>query len=138
MLYIKYAEYKKNYHKSQEMYNDIVNEKEQLLSLVQPKATNFDKESVSGGKRENPFDTYTNKIIEDRVEERLEEARNILRDRKVLLYDKEEELRKSKNWFDIVYVYKYLEGLRVEEIKYKMPYCKRSIYGILEKIKKNI
>ena len=63
---------------------------------------------------------------------------SILEDRERLLKLKEIELRKSKDWHDKVYVYKYIDNLSVNEIKYKMHYCRSNIYEILKKIRKNI
>jgi hypothetical protein len=138
MLYIEYNEYRDKYIAAQRKYDDVLSEKEHLFARTQPKATQYDKEVVSGGSPSNSFDEYL--ILKDKkqLDERLEEARSILEDRERLLKLKEIELRKSKDWHDKVYVYKYIDNLSVNEIKYKMHYCRSNIYEILKKIRKNI
>lgn len=138
MIYISYVEYKNKYYEAQKNYDNILSEKEKLFSITQPKATTYDKEIVSGGAPTNTFDEYLIKKDKKRLDERLDEARSILEDRERLLKLKEEELRNSKDWYDIVYTYKYLDNLKPDQIKYKMPYCRSSIYEILRKINKNI
>ena len=138
MLYIEYHEYKIKYYKAQEKYDEVLSEKEHLFAKTQPKATQYDKEVVSGGSPSNSFDEYVIAKEKKQIDERLEEAKSILEDRERLLKLKEEELRQSKDWHDKVYVYKYLDNLSANEIKYKMHYCRSNIYEILKKIRKNI
>ena len=138
MLYIEYHEYKTKYYKAQEKYDEVLSEKEHLFAKTQPKATQYDKEVVSGGSPSNSFDEYVIAKEKKQIDERLEEAKSILEDRERLLKLKEIELRQSKDWHDKVYVYKYLDNLSANEIKYKMHYCRSNIYEILKKIKKNI
>lgn len=138
MLYIEYHEYKTKYYKAQEKYDEVLSEKEHLFAKTQPKATQYDKEVVSGGSPSNTFDEYVIAKEKKQIDERLEEAKSILEDRERLLKLKEIELRQSKDWHDKVYVYKYLDNLSANEIKYKMHYCRSNIYEILKKIRKNI
>ncbi len=138
MLYIQYHEFKNKYNNAQKDYDDILSEKERLFARTQPQATVYDKEKVNGGNPSNAFDEYLVEKEKKNIDSRLEEARSILEDRKRLLADKEEELRKSKDWYDKAYIYKYIDRLKVREIKYKMPYCRSQIYEILGKIQKNI
>ena len=138
MLYIEYHEYRDKYYDAQRKYDEVLSEKEHLFIKTQPKATQYDKEVVSGGSPSNSFDDYVIAKEKKQIDERLEEAKSILEDRERLLKLKEEELRLSKDWHDKVYVYKYLDNLSVNEIKYKMHYCRSNIYEILKKINKNI
>ena len=138
MLYIEYHEYRNKYYAAQEKYDEVLSEKEHLFAKTQPKATQYDKEVVSGGSPSNSFDEYLIVKEKKQIDERLEEAKSILEDRERLLKLKEEELRQSKDWHDKVYVYKYLDNLSANEIKYKMHYCRSNIYEILKKIRKNI
>lgn len=138
MLYIEYHEYREKYIAAQRKYDEVLSEKEHLFIKTQPKATQYDKEVVSGGSPSNTFDDYVIAKEKKQIDERLEEAKSILEDRERLLKLKEEELRQSKDWHDKVYVYKYLDNLSANEIKYKMHYCRSNIYEILKKIRKNI
>jgi hypothetical protein len=139
MIYKTYVEYKTKYLEAQKKYDEILSEKEELFIKTQPKATKYDKEVVSGSiVHSDPFTMYVSKMEEKKIDERLNAARSILEDRRRLLILKEEELRQSKDWEDIIFVQRFLENKPVKIIKARMPYCRSSIYGILKKIEKNI
>lgn len=137
-IYITYEEYKKKYYEVQMLYNNILEEKERLFAKTQPQSTKFDKISVDGGKPSNSFDDYL--IIKDKkqIDKRLEEIKIISNDRKMLLEEKESELRKSKEWIDKVYVYKYLDNIKVKKIIHLIPYEEAQIYRMLDEIKKTL
>lgn len=137
-IYITYEEYKKKYYEVQMLYNNILEEKERLFAKTQPQSTKFDKISVDGGRPSNSFDDYL--IIKDKkqIDKRLEEIKIISNDRKMLLEEKESELRKSKEWIDKVYVYKYLDNIKVKKIIHLIPYEEAQIYRMLDEIKKTL
>ena len=56
MIYIEYEAYKNRYYESQKKYNDILNEKEVLFAMTQPKTMQYDGEPVNGGVHNNIFD----------------------------------------------------------------------------------
>ena len=132
MLYKEYWEYKMKYYDAQKKYDEVLSEKELLFAKTQPKATQYDKEVVSGGSPSNTFDEYVIAKEKKQIDERLEEAKSILKDREKLLRLKEEELYASADWHDKIC------NMSVNEIKYRMPYCRSQIYEILKIIKKNI
>lgn len=138
MLYIQYNDYKIKYYNAQKDYDNILSEKERLFARTQPQATVYDKEKVNGGNPTNAFDEYLVEKEKKNIDARLNEARSILQDRERLLKLKEEELRKSKDWYDILYKHRFIENLKVREIKYKMPYCRASIYNMLNEINKKL
>lgn len=137
-IYITYEEYKKKYYEVQMLYNNILEEKERLFAKTQPQSTKFDKISVDGGRPSNSFDDYL--IIKDKkqIDKRLEEIKIISNDRKMLLEEKESELRKSKEWIDKVYVYKYLDNIKVKKIIHLIPYEEAQVYRMLDEIKKSL
>lgn len=137
-IYLTYEEYKKNYYKVQKLYNEILEEKEKLFAKTQPKSTKFDKINVDGGNISNSFDDYL--IIKEKkqIDKRLNEIKIISEDRKKLLDAKEDELRKSKEWIDKIYVYKYIENLQVRKIIHLVPYEEAQVYRKLEEIKKTL
>ena len=138
MLYKEYWEYKKKYYDAQKKYDEVLSEKERLFARTQPKATQYDKEVVTGGSPSNTFDEYVIAKENKQIDERLEEAKSILDDRERLLKLKEEELRHSKDWYDIIYVYYYIEKLSIRKIERKIPFSKSDIYRKLETIKENL
>lgn len=137
-IYLTYEEYKRNYYKVQKLYNEILEEKEKLFAKTQPKSTKFDKINVDGGNISNSFDDYL--IIKEKkqIDKRLNEIKIISEDRKKLLDAKEDELRKSKEWIDKIYVYKYIENLQVRKIIHLVPYEEAQVYRKLEEIKKTL
>ena len=138
MLYKEYWEYKTKYYDAQKNYDKVLSEKEHLFAKTQPKATQYDKEVVSGGSPSNTFDEYVIAKEKKQIDERLEEAKSILKDREKLLSLKEEELYASPDWHDKIFICKYLKNMSVNEIKYRMPYCRSQIYEILNIIRKNL
>lgn len=138
MIYVEFNEYRNKYYETQRKYNEIISEKEMLFSLTQPKAVVLDEEKVMGGKPKSKYDEYLCKLEEKRINERLEEIRSILTDRKHLLQMKEAELRESENIHDKIYCCKYLDKMKIYQIKRKVGYEDAQIYRILRQIKRNI
>ena len=138
MIYIEYVEYKEKYYAAQREYDKVLSEKEELFIKTQPSAVPTDKEVVSGGKPSNAFDSYLIVKETKRIDERLEEARSILKDRERLLNLKEEELRHSQDWYNKIYAYRYIDKLSVTKIEMRVPYSRAQIFRILRNIRKNI
>lgn len=138
MLYVEYLDYKKKYLDAQIIYDEILSEKETLFLMTQPKASQVDAERVSGGKRTNKIDEYISIKDEKKIDLRLEEIRSILNDRENLLKAKEVELRNSKEWLDIIFVYYYIEKLSIRKISKKIPFGTTEIFRKLKKIEKSI
>lgn len=136
MLYETYEDYKKKYEEIQKRYDEVLSEKERLFGMTQPKAVKYDKERVSGGVKTNSFDDYLIQKDNKHIDEQLAEIRIILHDRSILLKAKEEELRGSKNWYDIIYVYYFIDGLSTHKIAKRVPYSQQRVWQIVKDIKK--
>lgn len=138
MIYEEYHEYKNKYYVAQKEYDKVLSEKEELFVKTQPKATDYDKERVSGGCPSNSFDNYL--IIKEKkqLDLRLEEARSILEDRLRLLKLKEEELKHSKDWLDIIYTYYFIEKLSIRKIGKRIPFSSTEIFRKIKIIRKNL
>lgn len=138
MLYVTYEQFKIRYYETQRQYNEILNEKEQLFLKTQPKATKFDKERVNGGVSTNTFDEYLIEKEKKQIDERLEEVKTILEDRKHLLELKKDELKHSTNIQDKIYYYRYIDKMTIEKIGRLVGYSRPQLYRILRTIKNNI
>lgn len=138
MLYIEHNDYKNKYYEAQRKYDEILSEKEKLFSITQPKAANLTKEVVDGGTPTNSFDNYLILKEQKKIDERLLEVKTILEDRKRLLKLKEEELRSSKDWYDIIYTLYYIDGISTTKIEKRIPYSRVQIWRILKDIKSKI
>ena len=138
MLYIEYQDFKNKYAEAQKKYDEILSQKEKLFSMTQPKATTFDKERVSGGLPTNSFEEYLIAKEEKKIDEQLKEIKSILDDRERLLLIKEKELRISKDWYDKIYTYYFIDKLSTYKIEKRVPYSQKQIWNIVKKIKSNI
>lgn len=135
MLYVEYEDYKRQFRETQKQYNDILNEKEMLFQITQPQAVNTDKEKVMGGSPENKFDQYLILKEQQRIDERIEEAKAILKERDEQLRIKREELRRSKHPLDMAYRMRYIDRMKISRIATTMGYSEAQIYRILKKIR---
>lgn len=134
MLFIDYEEYKNRYIASQKQYDEILQEKEELFARTQPNAVRFDKEKVSGGTIENAFDDYLVKKERKQIDNRLQEAKTLLEDRKKLLALKLEELKESNEILDKVYRLNKVEHIRPYKIARIINYSVSQVYRFLEQI----
>jgi len=138
MVYIAYEEYKSKYYEAQQRYNTVLNEKEELFSITQPKATDYKKEIVKGGSPVNTFDKYLILKEKKQIDQRLQEIKAILDDREKLFKLKEAELRRSKDIQDKTYVYRYLDNLAIKKIALLISCGEATVYRILKSIKNNL
>jgi AraC-like DNA-binding protein len=138
MLYLEYEDYKRQYKESQRLYNDILAEKEKLFQMTQPQGISTDQEKVKGGSPQNSFDRYLILKEEKRIDERIEEAKAILKERDEQLRFKREELRRSKHPADMAYRMRYIDRMKIAKIATNMNYSEAQVYRIFKKIRKMI
>ena len=138
VLYLEYELYKRRLTDTERMYDEILLENESLFNKTQPKSLDYGKERVAGGSPQNAFDEYLIQKEKQRIDERLEEARNMVNERKRLLSDKEQELRQSKDMYDRVYKMRHLDKFKVNRIASMTGYSEASIYRILKIISETI
>lgn len=138
MIYISYEEYKNKYYEAQKKYDEVLCEKESLFAITQPKATTYDKELVSGGNPSNTFDEYLIKKEAKQIDERLEEARSILKDRERLLKLKEEELKSSSHPYDKTYYNRCIKNKTPNQIAILIPCDRATVYRYMQEIERNL
>jgi hypothetical protein len=137
-VYKDYEIYKKLYYSMQNTYNKLLLEKERLFTKTLPDAIRYDFESVAGGKSENEFDEYMSALEDSKIDQRIQEAKQLLFERERLLLIKEKELRQSKDKYDVVYRMKYLDEIKPASIALALSYSESQIYRILDKIQKEL
>jgi DNA gyrase/topoisomerase IV subunit A len=135
MLYIEYEEYKNRYYEVQRKYNAILNEKEELFSKTQPKATQITGDKTTGGVHINLFDDYLIQKERKNIDKRLEEVKSILEDRERLVKLKEQELRASTNSYDKIYRCRYVDRLTIEKTCRISNYSRSQVFNILKEIR---
>ncbi len=138
MVYIEYNKCKKNYNKTYNNLNNYIDKKTMLFIKTLPSAVKVKGETITGGIHENPFELYVQKKDELDLDRKILEAQSILNESKRLLDIKELELRQSKDWYDIIYCYYFLDGLTIRAIARKIPYSKSQISRIIKNILKNL
>lgn len=136
MVYLQYEQYKARYNDLQNIFASILLEKESMFTKVMPNAIRYDKDRVQSSVDGNMLENYVIKLEESGVDEKLDKVRQTLRDWEMLLDAKERDLRKSKDKFDRVYTFKYLDGYGIKKICKIMNYSRPQIYRILNQIEK--
>lgn len=138
MLYLDYEKIRKDYLEIQCRYHEILREKEKLFLKTQPQTSQFNKDSCVKGIKGNSFDSYLIEKERRCIDERLEESKALLNDRKGLLELKEQELKNSKDFHDKIYRMKYIDKWKTIKIANALGYDKSSVYRILRVINENI
>ena len=138
MIYLEYEDYKIKYIHSQQRYEQIITEKENLFLKTQPKSVQFDKERVSGGLSDSAFDNYLIAKEQKNIDARLAEAKEILNERENLLRIKEAELRESNEVLDRLYCCRVLDRMKMQKIIRVMNYSESHIYRMLGEIYREV
>lgn len=144
-LYLEHRKYYLEYLHAQKRVESILNEQEELLEMVQPRSSlaNHEREHMASnppasGQRVNKAEEYVIELEQRHIRERLTDARQILADREMLLKQKESEIRKSKDIYNVVYVYRYVDGIKADLIVQRTGYSRSQIYNILGHLKKQL
>lgn len=138
MLFIEYEIYKRKYLDAQRLYNEILEEQEELFSQTQPNAIRYDLDKVQSSGDANILENYVIAKEQRRIEERLKEAKEMLEARADFLKYAEKDLRASKHIVDIVYCCRYLDNMKVKKIMRVTNYSKAQIFRILNRIKTDL
>ena len=138
MVYIEYERIRRKLWQAQERYNKIVDEQELLFMRTQPKSLDAEKEKVGGTAQGGTFDNYLISKEAKRIEQRLEEALQIMQEREQALKSKEAELRHSAYIYDKIYIQRHLERHKIRKIARTVHYSEAQVYRILRKIRQAI
>lgn len=136
-VYLEYESYKQKLYAAQNKFDKLLKRKEELFDMTQPTSPGMG-EKVSGGSPRNRFDSYLIQKEEENLDDLIDEARDILEDRVILLESKLEELKASKNLYDKIYYYRYVENYKINRIAKMVGYSEPQTYRILDKIKRQI
>lgn len=133
MIYPQYRLVKEKYIRSLEEYNKLIDKKEHAFLKSQNITVNYTSES-SSNKKSSVEEIYIESI--DKLDSDIKIAKEIYESRKALLEEKEKEIRKSKNWYDILYTALYIDNKSMKTIIRIMPYSRKQIYNIKNKFEK--
>ncbi len=136
MIYEEYEAIWSKIRKIEKELFDLINKRDELFDMTQPKSSKFDKEIVDG---KNPINTMEQYIIQkEYMNEKIVQLNQTLDDRYQILRRKRDELRQSKNIYDRIYVYYCIERLSIVKISYLTNYSQSQIYRKLEKMNINV
>lgn len=134
MLYLDHALYFSRLQDAQRMLDRVLAEKEELFGRTQPNATDYSKDRVSGSPDSAPFDAYLIAKERTRIDERILEAQEIIKDREKLVKLKERELRASADTHDRIYCMRILDKWAAHRIAGRIGYSTAQIYRIISVI----
>ena len=140
---MKYLEHRKRYIEYKQACDDlnqVLDEWILAFQRTQPKISYGDKVQ---GNATNKIEEYVIEVENKRLRERKEVAEQIIDGKAKLLAMAEEELRRSKNIYDMIYTYRWVDGLKPNEIYRKLDmtghsYRESQIYEIRKRIKAQI
>lgn len=136
MIYEEYEAIWSKIRKIEKELFDLINKRDELFDMTQPKSSKFDKEIVDG---KNPINTIEQYVIQkEYMNEKIVQLNQTLDDRYQILRRKRDELRQSKNIYDRIYVYYCIERLSIVKISYLTNYSQSQIYRKLEKMNINV
>ena len=134
MIYEEYEAIWYKIRKKEKKLFELMDKRDSLFDMTQPKSTPMDKEIVDG---KNPINTIEEYLIQDEQQKlsvRIEQINRLLDDWYQALKRKREELRLSKNLYDRIYYYFCIERLSVYKIAHLVNYSQSQVYRILEKM----
>ncbi len=136
MNYIDYYETYYNYRQAKNDLHNLQNEIADIINCLISTTSKMSDEIGSGSKANDKMLQLTAKKIELESKEELVKALLIVRTNQK--NDAEEELRKSKELKDQVYLLYYLDHIRPREIAQKLNFVTSYIYNLLGEIKEDI
>lgn len=144
-LYLEHRRYFIQCQIAEKAVKRIVDEREEILSRVEPKSSlsNHEREFMksnppTSGQYTNKVEEYVIELEQKKIKERLAEAKEILAERKDLLTQKEAELRKSKDIYNVIYTLKWVDGVKADAIVRKTGYSRSQVYNIIDQIKRSL
>lgn len=130
--YKTYYNYRQAQNKLQKIHNELADTINALLS-------------VSSEIKENPTfsNSYNDKMMnltlkKVDLEAQLPLAKELLHIREKQKKEDEQELRKSNDVKDIIYVKKYIDHIKVKDISIQIAYAREYTYELLKNIRKDI
>lgn len=132
MIYEEYEAIWSKIRKIEKELFELINKRDELFSMTQPKSSQFDKEIVDGRNPKNAIEEYV--IKKERYQERIEQLNLMLDDWTQVLRRKREELQLSRNIFDRVYYLRVVERITPEKIAYLIPCDTSTVYKTMKSI----
>ena len=136
MIYEEYESIWKTIREKEKELFELIPKRDKLFEKTQPKSSSFDKELVDGKKNVNMMEQYI--IQKEYYDMRINQLNQTLDDWYLALGRKKKELQASKNLYDRIYYYRYIERLSVKKIAKLIIYSERQTRRHLDNIEKSI
>ena len=145
-LYLDHRKHYLLYKEAERTLEEVLNEYEVISQKVQPKNSlaeherEFSKEVIlpASGRKMNKADEYVIAMEQRKIRERLYDAKIILNERKELLEIKEQELRRSRDIYNLIYLLKWVDGLKADAIVEKTGYSRSQVYNIIRHLTRQL
>lgn len=144
-LYLEHRKLYLQYKEALQKVENVLNEYEVISAKVQPKSSLSEHERefspvvvAAFGQSINKSEEYVIAMEQHKIEERLYSAKLILQERAELLKFKEEEIRKSKDVYNMIYTAKWIDGLKPDAIVKQTGYSRSQVYNILGHLNKQL
>jgi len=140
MVYKEYHEYLLKLHFAEQDLSNYLDESNAILNMTQPHSPALTTDKVDGRpKTVPPALKYVMTKEEKDLYRKIEKAKNNVANRKYLVDTKKEELKKSNDDYDKVYVAKYIDNIKPNlNIGLKVNFSLRQINRILKVIDKEL
>lgn len=137
MYYLEHNKRYCDYLQAQRDLNEVLEEYMIVFQRTQPKG-NY-SERISGSPK-NKTEEYVIELDRRQLNRRIADAKLIIQAKKDLLDMAEEQLRKSKDIYDVIYTKKFVDKKRPKDIYREldlmgMNYSRSHIYEIIKRIK---
>ena len=139
-MYLEHNKQWNEYVQAQQDLQAIIDEYVVVFQRTQPKISYGEH---TQGNPTNKVEEYVIEVEQRQLKRRMAEAQEVLEAKKLLLGIAEEQLRKSKNIYDIIYTKKWVDHKRPKDIYREldlmgMNYSRSHIYVVINRIKEQI
>lgn len=138
MVYLGYEKCRLRYEHAQEIYNEILNEQEELITRLLPQGIRYNTDKVQSSNISDGLAEYMIKKEQTHLDEKLKEAEAFVEKRAKQLKRKMRELQESNDIQDKVYLKRYVYQVKVQRIAEEEHYSISQIYRMLKDIEVEI
>jgi len=139
-MYLEHNKQWNEYQQAQQDLQNVLDEWEVVFQRTQPKVKYGEHTS---GSPVNKVEEYVIEVERRQLKQRVEDAKAMIEAKKELLDITEEQLRKSRNIYDLIYTKKWVDHKRPKDIYREldlmgMNYSRSHIYEVINRIKAQI
>ena len=138
MVFREYEQNKTKLNNSIIKYEKLLDDRERLFNITQPKGIDTSKEKIKSSVKESPYDVYLIEKEKRDLDDRIEEALRLIDKRKNLLENVKFKLLESDELIDEVYICRYMKRMKVRQISQKINYSEPQTYRMLSTIRQII